>query len=125
MRLGAIPATTIVTSNVEILRCLYRQFNARDVEAVLVSLHPEVVWANGMEGGYVYGREGVREYWARQWAMIDPNVEPVGFREGAGSVVEVEVRQTVHDLEGKLLLDKTVGHIFHMEDGLVRRFEIR
>jgi ketosteroid isomerase-like protein len=114
-----------VTSNVEILRSLYRQFNARDVEAVLASLHPEVVWANGMEGGYAYGRQGVREYWARQWAMIDPHVEPVRFREEAGSVVEVEVHQIVRDLEGKLLFDKTVGHVFHMEDGLVRRFEIR
>ncbi len=92
---------------------------------MLTSLHPELVWANGMEGGYVHGRQGVRDYWARQWAMIDPHVEPVGFREEAGGIVEVEVHQIVHDLEGKLLFDKTVGHVFHMEDGLVRRFEIR
>jgi hypothetical protein len=31
----------------------------------------------------------------------------------------------VHDLNGALLLDHMVGHIFRIEDGLVRRFDIR
>lgn len=112
-------------SDVEILRRLYRQFNAREIEAVLAALHPDVVWANGMEGGHVHGRDGVREYWLRQWAAIDPHVEPVSFTEVEAGKIEVEVHQVVRDLEGKLLLDKMVGHIFRVEDGLVRRFDIR
>jgi hypothetical protein len=32
-----------------------------------------------MEGGYVHGREGVREYWTRQWAIVGPHVEPLSF----------------------------------------------
>ena len=28
-------------------------FNGRDIESVLAAMHPEVVWANGMEGGHV------------------------------------------------------------------------
>ncbi len=112
-------------SNVEFLRRLYRQFNAREIEAVLAALRPDVVWANGMEGGHVHGREGVREYWLRQWATIDPHVEPVSFSERKEGMIEVEVHQVVRDLEGKLLLDKMVGHIFQFEDGLVRRFDIR
>jgi hypothetical protein len=35
------------------------------------------------------------------------------------------VRQTVHDLNGQLLLDKVVSHIFRIDGGLVRRFYIR
>jgi hypothetical protein len=31
---------------------------------------------------HVHGREGVRSYWTRQWAMIDPHVEPVEFSKG-------------------------------------------
>jgi hypothetical protein len=112
-------------SDVEILRRLYRQFNAREIEAVLATLRPDVVWANGMEGGHVHGREGVREYWLRQWATIDPHVEPVSFAEVEEGAIEVEVHQVVRDLEGKLLLDKMVGHVFRFEDGLVRRFDIR
>ena len=52
------------------------------MEGVLAAMHEDVVWANGMEGGHVYGRAGVRDYWTRQWAMIDPHVEPVKFSTG-------------------------------------------
>jgi hypothetical protein len=37
----------------------------------------------------------------------------------------VEVHQVVRDLRGNLLADKMVGHIFRVENGLVRRFDIR
>jgi hypothetical protein len=109
----------------ELLTHLYDRFNARDMEAVLAELHPEVMWANGMEGGHVHGREGVRSYWTRQWAMIDPHVEPTGFSAGANGTTEVEVHQTVRDLEGNVLADRSVGHIFRIEGGLVVRFDIR
>jgi len=109
----------------ELLMHLYNGFNARDMEAVLAKMHPEVVWANGMDGGYVYGRDGVRNYWTRQWAIIDPRVQPTGFSSGAGGGTEVEVHQTVRDLQGNVVIDRMVGHIFRIEDGLVVRFDIR
>jgi hypothetical protein len=60
----------------ELLSRAYAAFNARDIEAVLSMMHPDVEWPNGMEGGYVYGHNGVRAYWTRQWRLIDPLVEP-------------------------------------------------
>ncbi|MDQ1452831.1 MAG: hypothetical protein QOK38_2697 [Acidobacteriaceae bacterium] len=110
---------------IEFLRHIYDRFNARDIEAVLAALHQDVVWANGMEGGHVHGRDAVRSYWTRQWGMVDPHVEPVGFSNGPEGESIVEVHQVVHDLNGALLLDHMVGHIFRIEDGLVRRFDIR
>jgi hypothetical protein len=110
---------------VELLKRVYDRFNARDMETVLAALHQNVIWANGMEGGYVHGREGVRSYWTRQWAMVDPRVEPVAFTEGCNAEVIVEVHQVVRDLEGNLLSDKMVGHIFRVENGLVSQFDIR
>ena len=104
---------------------IYDRFNARDMETVLAALHEDVIWANGMEGGHVHGREGVRSYWTRQWAMVDPHVEPVAFAEGPKAEVIVEVHQVVRDLKGNLLVDKMVGHIFRVENGRVRRFDIR
>jgi ketosteroid isomerase-like protein len=104
---------------------MYRRFNARDMETVLACLHEDVMWANGMEGGHVHGRDAVRSYWTRQWAMIDPHVEPIGFSRGAEGQAIVEVHQVVHDLTGALLLDQMVGHIFTIEGGLIRRFDIR
>lgn len=109
----------------EFLKRLYDRFNARDMEAVLADLAPDVVWANGMEGGHVHGREGVRSYWTRQWAMVDPHVEPTAFSKGPEGEIVVEVHQVVKDLSGNALMDQMVGHIFRIEDGLVRRFDIR
>jgi hypothetical protein len=113
-----------MVTGMELLERLYDRFNARNVDAVLAMLHPDVLWANGMEGGHVHGHDGVRAYWARQWTMIDPHVEPVDFRAKGDGVVTVEVHQTVRDLGGNLLSDRRVGHVFQIQDGLIRRFDI-
>jgi ketosteroid isomerase-like protein len=113
-----------MADEVERLKRIYSRFNARDMETVLAAMTQDVAWANGMEGGHVHGRDGVRDYWTRQWAMIDPHVEPTGFSIGAEGEVIVDVHQVVHDLEGKLLVDQMVVHIFRFEDGLIKRFDI-
>jgi hypothetical protein len=107
------------------LKHVYDRFDARDIETVFAAMHKDVTWVNGMEGGYVHGRDGGRGYWTRQWAMIDPHVEPVAFSSGPEGEVAVEVHQVVRDLNGDLLADKLVGHLFRTEDGLIRRFDIR
>ncbi|MGB8324114.1 MAG: hypothetical protein WCE52_14245 [Candidatus Acidiferrum sp.] len=43
-----------MSSEVEFLKHIYERFNARYV----AGMHEDVLWANGMEGGYVQGREG-------------------------------------------------------------------
>jgi hypothetical protein len=110
---------------VELLQSLYRQFNARDMDAVLACMHDDVVWANAMEGGHVYGPGGVREYWSRQWTMIDPHVEPVQFFDGPQGELIVKVHAVVRDLNGATLSDRMVGHVFRMEQGLVKRFDVQ
>ena len=116
---------------VKTLERLYERFNARDIDAVLEALTDDVAWANGMDGGHVHGREAVRAYWTRQWAMVSPHVEPVGFHRTANGAVVAEVRQSVFDLDGNPLQgqthglrDKTVGHVFRFRDGRVARFDI-
>jgi hypothetical protein len=109
---------------VELLKRVYDRFNARDMETVLAAMHQDVTWANGMEGGHVHGRDGVRSYWTRQWKIVDPHVEPVGFSTGPEGEVVIDVHQIVHNLDGKLLVDQMVVHIFRFEDGLIKRFDI-
>jgi ketosteroid isomerase-like protein len=87
---------------VELLKRLYDRFNARDMETLLSAMKDDVIWANGMEGGHVHGREGVRSYWTRQWAMIHPYVEPVAFSKGPEGGVTVEVHQIVRDLSSRI-----------------------
>jgi len=109
----------------ELLRAAYKLFNARDLDSVLRLMHADVDWPNGMEGGRVHGHAGVRDYWTRQWAMMDPHVEPVGFATNEAGDTVVSVHQVVRDLDGKVLIDQMVTHVYHMEDGLIRRMEIR
>jgi hypothetical protein len=108
----------------ELLEGAYRDFNARRLEAVLARMKPDVVWPNGMEGGYVYGHEGVRDYWTQQWAILDPRVEPVEIsRDDRGRFV-VKVHQVVHDRDGKLLVDQMVCHAYQIHDSLIARMDI-
>jgi hypothetical protein len=32
------------------------------MEAAVATMHPDVAWANGLEGGHVHGHDGVRDY---------------------------------------------------------------
>jgi hypothetical protein len=108
----------------ELLAGAYRDFNARRMEAVLARMHPDVEWANGMEGGHVKGVDAVRAYWTRQWAAFDPHVEPLAIdRDDTGRFI-VQVHQTVRDLEGKLLQDTEVHHAYRIRDGLIERMDI-
>ena len=69
-----------MTDELQLLEGAYRDFNARRLDAVLSRMCPDVVWPNGMEGGFVYGHEGVRDYWNRQWEILDPHVEPMSIK---------------------------------------------
>jgi len=106
------------------LRNLYDAFNRREIEAVLSMMDENVKWANGMEGGFVCGRDAVREYWRRQFEQIDPQLEPLKFKVDKDMRYVVTVRQIVRDLDGKVLLDKAVKQIFTIKDGLIKTFEI-
>jgi hypothetical protein len=121
-----------MADDIAVLRAMYDRFNARDIEGVLGALTDDVAWANGMDGGHVHGREGVREYWTRQWAVVSPHVEPVSFERASDRSIVVEVRQSVRDLQGRPLQDqthglkdKTVVHVFSLQNGKVTRFDIR
>ena len=114
-----------MADDVELLRRVYALFNGREIESILGAMHPDVVWANGMEGGHVHGRDEVRSYWKRQWAIIDPHVEPVEISPNGKGEVVVKVHQVVRDLQGNLLADRLVIHVFQMRNGLIQRFDIR
>jgi hypothetical protein len=114
-----------MSDDVELLRRVYALFNGRDIESVLAAMHPDVVWANGREGGHVHGRDEVRSYWKRQWAIIDPHVEPVEISPNGEGEVLVKVHPVVRDPTGNLLADRLVMHVFQMRNGLIQRLDIR
>ena len=108
-----------------VLRAMYADFNARRIDAVLAHLSPDVDWPNGWEGGRLRGHEAVRDYWTRQWAEIDPSVEPLAIAPEADGRLAVRVHQVVRDRAGNLLGYEHLDHVYEMRDGLIRAMEIR
>ena len=104
---------------------MYERFNARDIDAVLGYLTSDVDWPNGWEGGYVHGHDEVRDYWTRQWAEIDGTVTPQEFSIQPDGRIDVTVHQVVKNLDGELLEDTTVHHIYRLRDERVEHMEIR
>ena len=77
-----------------------------------------------MEGDFVYGLDAVREYWRKQFENIHSQLEPLDYETDENNRNIVTVHLIVRDLEGNLLLEKTVQQIFTIENGLISLFEI-
>jgi SnoaL-like domain len=108
-----------------VLRSAYRAFNARDVDAALELMHPEVDWPNAWEGGRVIGRTAARDYWNRQFAAVSSNVEPLRFSQEPDGSIVVNVRQVVRDAHtGALQSDARIRHRYKLKDGLILRMDV-
>ena len=108
----------------DLLQSAYDAFNERDLDFLLLLLHPDVDWSNGMEGGRVRGHEGVREYWTRQWDLIDPIVKPQRFELLPDGRILAHVHQVVRDLEGNVILDQMIQHIYLLDGAQIVSMEI-
>jgi hypothetical protein len=102
---------------------LYRNFNSRQIDLVIAQMTGDVKWANGMEGGYVYGHDEVKKYWTRQFKMVQSQVTPVKI-DAEDQPVKIKVHQVVHDLNGKLLHDEHIWHYFYLINGKISAFVI-
>ena len=108
----------------DLFKKAYAAFNARDINTALSTMHRDVQWPKAFEGGYVSGHDEIRKYWTRQWAEINPTVEPVVFNERQNGTFEIAVHQIVKDLQGNPVFDGIVKHIYTLQDGLLRRMDI-
>ena len=108
----------------DLLRRACAAFNRRDVEVVLALLSPDVEWPNVATGTVLHGRAAVQDYWTRQFAQIDPHVDPLAFAV-EGDLIAVDVHQVIRDRTGSLLADSRVTHVYTFRDGLVRRMTVR
>lgn len=102
----------------------YEYFNNRDIDGVLSLMQPGVKWPNGWKGGYVNGHEAVKAYWQRQWKELDPKVTPVSINEKDDNKLEVEVHQLVKDLQGNVIADGIIKHIYFFESSLISGMEL-
>jgi hypothetical protein len=81
-------------------------------------------WPKASEGGKVVGTEEIRAYRTRQWGEFDPYVEPLAMTEDDGGKTRVRVRQVVRSLQGKVLSDSEVLHVFTVNSGLIAAMDL-
>lgn len=103
---------------------MYEKFNSRDADGVLAFMTDNVHWPKAFEGGFVIGKDAVKEYWTRQWSEIDPIVTPKETNVLPDGRVQVTVHQVVRDKAGALLGDHTVFHVYTLTGELVSKMEI-
>ncbi len=108
----------------DLFKKAYAAFNNRDITTALETMHPDIEWPKAFEGGYVSGRDAIRDYWTRQWAEINPNVEPMSIAERPDGRFALTVHQVVKNLSGQVLFDGLVNHVYTLEAGLLRRMDI-
>lgn len=112
------------SQNQNIIEQAYIAFNKRDIPGVLKLMHPDVHWPKAFEGSYVSGHEKVKDYWQKQWTEINPHVEPKEYKTRADGSFAVAVHQVVKDLDGNILADGYVKHVYKFEDGLIREMNV-
>jgi hypothetical protein len=102
----------------------YSAFNLRNIDGALAVMTEDVSWPKASEGGRVVGKEEIRAYWTRQWGEFDGHVEPLGITEEDRGRIRVRVHQLVRNLEGNVLSDSEVLHIFTMNNGLIAAMDL-
>src|SRR5579864_8397262 len=103
-----------------VIKQAYAAFNKRDIDEALALMTEDVTWPKASEGGKVVGKEEIRAYWTRQWGEFDPHVDPLAITVENGGKVRVRVHQVVRSLQGDVLSDSEVLHVFTMNSGLIR-----
>lgn len=107
-----------------IIEQAYSAFNKRDIDGALALMTQGVSWPKASEGGKIIGKEEIRAYWTRQWTEFDPHVEPLAMTEQEGGRTRVTVRQIVKSLQGNILSDSEVCHVFTMSGGLIAAMDL-
>jgi hypothetical protein len=102
----------------------YAAFNKRDIDGALALMTQDVSWPKASEGGRVIGKEEIRAYWTRQWGEFDPRVEPLAMTEEDGGKTRVRVHQLVKSLQGAVLSDTEVLHVFTVNSGLIAAMDL-
>jgi hypothetical protein len=107
-----------------IIEQAYAAFNKRDIDGALALMTQDVSWPKASEGGKIVGKEEVRAYWTRQWGQFDPHVEPLAITEEDGGKTRVRVHQLVKSLQGDVLSDSEVFHVFSVNSGLIATMDL-
>jgi len=107
----------------QLLRDLYDAHGRRDIDAALAVFTDDVEWPDVAGGTTLHGHDAIRAYWTKQFAEIDPHVDPTAI-ELEGDRAVVTVHQVVRALDGTLLQEGTVTHTYAFRDDQIASMRV-
>jgi hypothetical protein len=113
-----------MTKTKSLIGQVYSAFNERNIDGALAFMSDSVSWPKASEGGRVVGKEEIRAYWSRQWKEFDPHVEPLEVLDQQAGRTHVRVHQLVKSLDGNVLSDSEVWHVYTIANGLIERMDL-
>ena len=113
-----------MTDTKTIIEQAYSAFNKWDIDGALALMTEDVSWPKASEGGRVVGKEEIRAYWTRQWGEFDGRVEPLAIIAEEGGKIRVRVHQLVKNLQGDVVWDGEVLHVFTVNNGLIAAMDL-
>ena len=113
-----------MTKTESVIAQVYSAFNQRNIDGALAFMSDSVSWPKASEGGRVVGKEEIRAYWSRQWKEFDPHLDPLEVLDQEAGRTHVRVHQLVKSLNGDVLSDSEVWHVYTIANGLIARMEL-
>lgn len=84
------------SSRVVLVREAYDRFNDADISGLIDLLDPDVELPDVLSGGTIRGTEAIRQYWEREFELVEPSILASEIVE-VGDAVLVVVFQEIHE----------------------------
>ena len=102
----------------------YKAIDAKDVDAILAMLHPEVDFPDQLnDDRRLRGHAAVRAYYEKAFSIIAGESTPTAFHPRPDGTLEVRVHHHVTSIDGALWHDGPVDYSFGFRDGLIARLD--
>ena len=113
--------------SIEAVRRLIDAWNRGDVDSWLKTAHPDVEWSSavlrqveGSEAASYRGHEELRRFWDEWHELWDLTIEPSDIRDLGEAVLVLARMHTRGNVSG-VDLDREVGYVIEVDDGLIRK----
>ncbi len=111
-------------SNIETVKKAYQSFNSKNAGAAICLMDENIVWPNTLDGGVVTGKKDLLAYWHRHFNQADYYTEPLCFEYKDDGTIIITVHAVVKTLDGELLKDQMVYHIYKAANGVIQSMTI-
>lgn len=102
---------------------LWPALTARDLDAVVALLHPDVDWQDNLNGGRRVGRDAVRAYLSEVMATVVIVSTPIDIMPSGPDRYLARVNHVVRNQDGQLWGQEIVSHVLMLRDGLIVRMD--